>query len=48
MKRYTEPEMEIVSFEINDVTNNDSRFGDNDASADPGFWPDGDSNQVNW
>ena len=46
MKRYTEPEMEVVSFEINDVTNDDSRFGDNEASAAPGFWPE--DNQVNW
>ncbi len=30
MKKYTEPELEIVSFDIADVTNSDGGFGDND------------------
>lgn len=44
MKRYTDPEMEVVSFEIEDVTNN-SR-GDNEVSGgeDSPIWGD----TVNW
>lgn len=35
MKKYTEPELEIVSFEITDVTNtSDDGFGDNDLDFD--------------
>ncbi len=35
MKRYFDPEMEVVSFEIADVTN---WGGDNTASAPDDFW----------
>lgn len=45
MKRYTDPEMEVVSFEIKDVTNNDPKFGDGDNPvSDPGFFGD----SINW
>ena len=45
MKRYTEPEMEIVSFEISDVTNTDSKVGgENEWSYEEG----NDSIQINW
>ena len=42
MKRYTEPEMEVVSFEIKDVTNNGSKFddGENPVSTPEGFFGD--------
>ncbi len=40
MKRYNDPELEIVNFTVSDVTN----FGDNDVSADSLF---GDV-QIDW
>ena len=47
MKRYTDPEMEVVSFAINDVTNSDVRFGDgeNEGSGGDDFWGD---DSINW
>ncbi|MBO4848543.1 MAG: hypothetical protein J5586_05270 [Clostridia bacterium] len=46
MKRYTDPEMEVVSFDIEDVTNGDVRFGDGDNEGSGGgdFWGD----SINW
>ncbi|MBR3383524.1 MAG: hypothetical protein IKG85_10890 [Clostridia bacterium] len=45
MKRYTDPEMEIVSFDINDVTNTDHRVGDDNEWS----FKNGDNSiQINW
>ncbi len=45
MKRYTDPEMEIVSFEVTDVTNGSVRVGDDNEWS---FEEDGGSIQIDW
>lgn len=44
MKRYTDPEVEVVSFEIADATNFESK-GDNEGSVTEGFFG---NIQINW
>jgi len=44
MKFYSDPELEVVSFDIADITNNDDDWGDNEVSASQLF----DNVQYDW
>ncbi len=46
MKRYTDPELEIVSFEITDVTNSDD--GEEIGDETEVSYEDIPSNSINW
>lgn len=45
MKRYTDPEMEIVSFDVTDVINGDVKVGDDNEWS---FNEGDDSIQIDW
>ena len=45
MKRYMDPEMEVVSFEITDVTNGKGIGDENPISAPDDFWG---NIQIDW
>ncbi|MBR4658174.1 MAG: hypothetical protein IKP26_02840 [Clostridia bacterium] len=46
MKRYTDPELEIVSFEVTDITNtDDGEFGDENEVSFTDMNP---NIQINW
>lgn len=43
MKKYYDPTVELIEFEVMDVVNSGDGFGDggdNDIESQPGFWPD--------